>query len=82
MKILRFDELLYACNAPFFKRKFYELIGIQMAQSPIISCGKTTSTNSPNKPVYKYVILECSPFNYIDTVVIKLLIEVISIRLE
>jgi anti-anti-sigma regulatory factor len=26
--------------------------------------------------IYKYVILECSPFNYIDTVGVKLLIQV------
>ncbi|CAF3969115.1 unnamed protein product, partial [Adineta steineri] len=40
MKILRFDESLYACNTPFFKRKFYELIGIELRQEPIISYKK------------------------------------------
>ncbi|CAF3381856.1 unnamed protein product [Rotaria sp. Silwood2] len=29
IKVLRFDGSLYACNAPFFKRKFYELIDFQ-----------------------------------------------------
>lgn len=76
VKILRFDESLYACNAPFFKRKFYELIGIQLAQSPILSCGKNTSKSKSDEIVYKFVVLECSPFNYIDTVGVKLLIEV------
>jgi hypothetical protein len=76
IKILRFDESLYACNAPFFKRKFYDLIGIQLAQSPLISCGKQPENNDRKEPFYKYVILECSPFNYIDTVGVKLLIQV------
>lgn len=75
VKILRFDESLYACNAPFFKRKFYELIGIQLAQSPILSCGKNNSKSKTDEPVYKFVVLECSPFNYIDTVGVKLLVE-------
>ena len=76
MKILRFDESLYACNAPFFKRKFYDLIGIQSGQAPIIPCGNKSNTDVAREPVYTYVILECSPFNYIDTVGVKLLIEV------
>ncbi|CAF1961203.1 unnamed protein product [Rotaria magnacalcarata] len=76
IKILRFDESLYACNAPFFKRKLYELIGICPAYSPIIRCGKKLEENESAEPIYKYVILECSPFNYIDTVGVKLLIQV------
>ncbi len=76
IKILRFDESLYACNALFFKRKFYELIGIQLTQEPIISYRKTTKNNNMKELIYKYVILECSPFNYIDTVGVKLLIQV------
>ncbi|CAF1291273.1 unnamed protein product [Adineta steineri] len=79
IKILRFDESLYACNAPFFKRKFYDLIGIQLTQQPIISCGKNKNNNNNQKKLmYKYVILECSPFNYIDTVGVKLLIQIFN----
>ncbi|CAF1523419.1 unnamed protein product, partial [Adineta steineri] len=79
IKILRFDESLYACNAPFFKRKFYDLIGIQLTQQPIISCGKNKNNNNNQKKlIYKYVILECSPFNYIDTVGVKLLIQIFN----
>ncbi|CAF3416321.1 unnamed protein product [Rotaria sp. Silwood1] len=78
IKILRFDESLYACNAPFFKRKFYELIDIHLSYSPIIHCGEKTQKNSTNEPTYKYVILDCSPFNYIDTVGVKLLIQIFN----
>ncbi len=67
---------MYACNAPFFKRKFYELIGIQIKQEPIISFRKKTKNTNMKESVCKYVILECSPFNYIDSVGAKLLIEV------
>ncbi|CAF1641455.1 unnamed protein product [Adineta ricciae] len=74
VKILRFNESLYACNAPFFKRKLYEFIGIQVIQSPLIAYG-TEKTNI-NHSIYKFVIVECSPFNYIDTVGVKLLIEI------
>ncbi|CAF3556212.1 unnamed protein product [Rotaria sordida] len=76
IKILRFDESLYACNAPFFKRKFYELIDIHLSYSPLISWGEKTQKNHKNEPTYKYVILDCSPFNYIDTVGVKLLIQI------
>ena len=76
IKILRFDESLYACNAPFFKRKFYELIGIYLTKSPIIPCEDETKNIYVNEVIYKYVILDCSPFNYIDTVGVKLLIQV------
>ncbi|CAF1253318.1 unnamed protein product [Adineta steineri] len=79
IKILRFDESLYACNAPFFKRKFYDLIGIQLTQQPIISSGKNKNNNNNQKKLmYTYVILECSPFNYIDTVGVKLLIHIFN----
>ena len=76
IKILRFDESLYACNAPFFKRKFYELIGIYSTKSSIIPCGEEAKNIHVNEVNYKYVILDCSPFNYIDTVGVKLLIQV------
>ena len=76
IKILRFDESLYACNAPFFKKKFYELLDVQLKQEPIILFRKTTKNNNTKESIYKYVILDCSPFNYIDTVGVKLLIQV------
>ncbi|CAF1109888.1 unnamed protein product [Adineta ricciae] len=75
IKILRFDESLYACNSVFFKRKFYELIGIQNIQSPIIPYGNSKNTHARESP-YKCVILDCSPFNYIDTVGVKLLVDI------
>ncbi|CAF3881784.1 unnamed protein product [Adineta steineri] len=75
IKILRFDESLYACNSPFFKRKFYELIGIQLRQEPLISY-KKQNLNKIENIKYNYVILDCSPFNFIDTVGVKLLIEI------
>ncbi|CAF2617941.1 unnamed protein product [Rotaria sp. Silwood2] len=75
IKILRFDESLYACNTPFFKRKFYELIGIQLRQDPLISYD-IQNLNQNDGIQYKYVILDCSPFNFIDTVGVKLLIEI------
>jgi hypothetical protein len=52
------------------------LIGIHLAQSPIIPYRDETNIINNNEPSYKYVILECSPFNYIDTVGVKLLIQV------
>ncbi len=82
IKILRFDESLYACNAPFFKRKFYKLIGIHLEQSPIISYRENTQSNHVEESIYNYVILECSPFNYIDTVGVKLLIQVCLKKIE
>ncbi|CAF3537398.1 unnamed protein product [Rotaria sordida] len=75
IKILRFDESLYACNAPFFKQKFYELIGIQLRQEPLIPY-EMQNLNKNEGIQYKYVVLECSPFNFIDTVGVKVLIEV------
>lgn len=78
IKILRFDESLYACNAPFFKRKFYELIGFRMNETNLFPCQKKKPTEIENKSDLKFVILDCSPFNYIDTVGVKLLIEVFS----
>lgn len=45
-------------------------------QSPIIPYGEPTNDNPIDQPIYKYVILDCSPFNYIDTVGVKLLIDV------
>ncbi|CAF1228653.1 unnamed protein product [Rotaria sordida] len=75
IKILRFDESLYACNAPFFKRKFYELIDIQLRQEPLIGY-KKHELNKNQDIKYKYVILDCSPLNFIDTVGVKLLIEI------
>ncbi|UJR30412.1 hypothetical protein I4U23_017947 [Adineta vaga] len=78
IKILRFDESLYACNAPFFKRKFYELIGIQMIEEPIVSCRKPDTSDIKDDIPCKFVILECSPFNYIDTVGAKLLIHIFN----
>ncbi|UJR16211.1 hypothetical protein I4U23_003121 [Adineta vaga] len=77
IKILRFDESLYACNALFFKRKFYELIDIHMTQPPIIPYGNNTD-NHKHKSLYKYVILDCAPFNYIDTVGVKLLVDIFN----
>ncbi|CAF1544697.1 unnamed protein product, partial [Adineta steineri] len=77
IKVLRFDESLYACNVPFFKRKFYELIDIHLEHSPIISCREDTHKHA-DKFNYKYVILECSTFNFIDTVGVKLLIEIFN----
>ncbi|CAF1059628.1 unnamed protein product [Rotaria sordida] len=75
IKILRFDESLYACNAPFFKQKFYELIGIQLRQEPLIPY-EMQNLNKNEGIQYKYVVLECSPFNFIDTVGVKVLIEI------
>ncbi|CAF3613631.1 unnamed protein product [Rotaria sp. Silwood1] len=75
IKILRFDESLYACNAPFFKRKFYELIGIKLRQEPLIPY-EMLNLNQNEGIRYKYVVLDCSPFNFIDTVGVKLLIEI------
>ncbi|CAF0827107.1 unnamed protein product [Adineta steineri] len=75
MKILRFDESLYACNTPFFKRKFYELIGIELRQEPIISY-KKKNLNKTKEIKCNYVVLDCSPFNFIDTVGVKLLIQI------
>ncbi|CAF4732069.1 unnamed protein product [Rotaria sp. Silwood1] len=75
IKILRFDESLYACNAPFFKRKFYELIGIKLRQEPLIPY-EMLNLNQNEVIQYKYVVLDCSPFNFIDTVGVKLLIEI------
>lgn len=75
IKILRFDESLYACNAPFFKKRFYELIGIELRQTPLIR-SKQVLSMPPQAEQFKFVILDCSPFNFIDTVGVKLLIEV------
>lgn len=63
IRILRFDESLYAGNAPFFKRKFYELIGL---------CDRI---DAPQQS-YRCIVLELSPCNYIDTVGVKVLVQV------
>ncbi|CAF0892199.1 unnamed protein product [Adineta ricciae] len=78
IKILRFDESLYACNAPFFKRKFYELIGMETTEEPIVSCRRPETFDTKTDVLLKYIILECSPFNYIDTVGAKLLIQIFN----
>jgi hypothetical protein len=39
----------------------------------VISYGDKSTRN---ESIYKYVILDCSPFNYIDSVGVKLLIQV------
>lgn len=75
IKIIRFDGSLYASNFAFFKRKLYELIGLKIEQTPIIKYRKPETTNI-NEFQIKYVILDCSPFNFIDTVGVKTLIEV------
>ncbi|CAF1536595.1 unnamed protein product, partial [Didymodactylos carnosus] len=81
IKILRFDESLYACNAPFFKRKFYTLLNIDTKQKNLFECHHCTSSNEDReaaeekKVKYKFVILDCSPFNFIDTTGVKLLIQ-------
>ena len=72
---MRFDGTLYACNAPFFKRRLYELINIKLEAPPLISFRKPDIVES-DEPSYKYVVLDCSPFNFIDTVGVKALIEV------
>ena len=81
IKILRFDGPLYACNATFFKRKFYELIGIRITNTPLISFEKPGTIEIQENPI-KYVILDCSPMNFIDTVGVKLLIDVSIIHLQ
>lgn len=58
----------------------YELIGIQTANPPLISFGKPETDEIEENPI-KYVILDCSPMNFIDTVGVKLLIEVSIISL-
>ena len=63
IRILRFDESLYAGNAPFFKRKFYELIGLR------------NRMDAPEQS-YRYIVLELSSCNYIDTVGVKVLVQV------
>jgi ABC-type transporter Mla MlaB component len=79
IKVLRFDGSLYACNALFFKRKFYELIGIRLNQKPIISVRRPETVEIQDN-TDKYVVLDCSPLNFIDSVGVKLLIEVCTIH--
>ena len=68
IRIVRFYGSLYACNSQFFQRKFYELIRINLKE-------KTTNENQ-----YEFVILDCSPFNFIDTVAVQMLIQVTKNR--
>ncbi|CAF3504424.1 unnamed protein product [Rotaria socialis] len=75
IKVIRFDGSLYACNAPFFKRKFYELIDIRLRQKPLISF-RIPETVEIQDSADKYVVLDCSPMNFIDSVGVKLLIEI------
>ncbi|CAM4840476.1 unnamed protein product [Rotaria magnacalcarata] len=75
IKVLRFDGSLYACNAPFFKRKFYELIDIRLGQRPLISF-RIPETVEIQDSADKYVVLDCSPMNFVDSVGVKLLIEI------
>ena len=76
IKVLRFDGSLYASNSSFFKRKLYDSVGIKLQQTPLIKSRKIKVETIEN-PI-KYVVLDCAPFNFIDTVGVKLLIEVTS----
>jgi len=76
VRIVRFYGSLYACNTPFFKRKFYELIGINIKEQPLISMRNQTTLEETHENICQYVILDCSPMNFIDTVAVKTLIEV------
>jgi len=81
VRIVRFYGSLYACNTPFFKRKFYELIGINIKEQPLISMRNQTTLEETHENICQYVILDCSPMNFIDTVAVKTLIEVNKFRI-
>ena len=77
IKVLRFDGSLYASNSSFFKRKLYDSIGIKLQQTPLIKPRNAGKVETNENPV-KYIVLDCAPFNFIDTVGVKLLVEVTS----
>jgi anti-anti-sigma regulatory factor len=62
----------------FYKQKFYELIGICLDQKPLISVKRPETVEIHDNNI-KYVVLDCSPLNFIDSVGVKLLIEVCEI---